>query len=156
MLGSSSLVFGFFLTFNEVSIGIILIIVGALLSLIFVYRTIKLGKIKRYYKETYRLKIIDFLLQDSNYTFNENGVIDKTIFDDSQFVYNYQEYKGRDKLTINIPNDDGSKSNNYLTLCDLMVFKTEEDKDGISDKVMVYNGAFGYNIFLLSLSVCYV
>ena len=108
------------------------------------YRFYKWHYSHKYYKENYRAKILEYLLSNCDYSFDEEGQISEKIFEDSQFGGYYEKYCGLDKLTINIPNDDNSKSQNYLTLCDLEVTKTVEDSDGDEREVTVYEGVFGY------------
>lgn len=138
------------------SVGIILIIVGFISLLVFlvvpgiilivagIARMVNVNKTVNYYKDNYREKLIEFLLKGYDYSFTEKDKIEEKVFKDSQFGGYYHDYKGADKLSINIPNDDGSKSNNYLTLCDLRVTRTERDSDGDSNTVVVYQGVFAY------------
>jgi len=125
---------------------IILSIIGAVLFGFGIFRMVKVGSAQKYYKENYSKKVLDFLLKDNDYTFDEFGKIEEYIFKNSQMgtTNHYDYYKGEDLLSINIPNDDGSKSNNYLHLCDLDVTKIESDSDGDDREVTVYKGVFGY------------
>lgn len=124
--------------------GFFLLVVGLLAVIVGFVRLYNSNKVKKYYKEKYREKIMNFLFKGVNYTFDSQGQIESNIFDQSQFEGNYDRYCGLDKLSINIPNDDGSVSDNYLTLCDLKTTKTETDSDGNTRTVTVYEGVFGY------------
>lgn len=116
-------------------------IVGIVFSII---RFVRRSKAVSYYMDTYRDKIIDYLLKGHNYYFNADSFIKEEIFEKSQFEGYYERYTGEDLLVINIPNDDGSESSVNLNLCDLDVTKTEEDDDGDTHTVTVYSGVFGY------------
>lgn len=130
--------------FNVFSSFYMLIIVGILAIISGFVRLYKSSKIKEYYKDKYREKIMSFLFGNHKYSFDRHGKIDSSIFKASQFEGRYEKYCGSDIISINISNDDGSASNNYLTLCDLNVTKTETDSDGNSRTVTVYKGVFGY------------
>lgn len=107
-------------------------------------RAYNTSKSMNYYKNNYKEKVINCLLSGYDYTFNPFGQISSSIFDSSQFARFYDRYSGSDQLSINIPNDDGSKSNIDLTLCDLKVTKIEKDDEGNEREVNVYKGVFGY------------
>jgi len=124
--------------------GVIFFVYSFISSIIWLSRNINFNKAIKYYKETYRDTVLEYLLKDYDYTFEKDGKISGKIFDDSQFAGNYDDYTGCDKLSINIANDDGSKSDNYLTLCDLEVTEEVEDSDGDERTVTVYKGVFGY------------
>lgn len=115
-----------------------------------------------YYKKEYRTRAIDFLLKGSEYTFNPESSISYGILDDSQLFGLYDDAVCEDRLSINIANDDNSKSNCYLNLCDLKLTRQEErtvndfhhnhghfhshihhTRKEIVD-VPVYKGMFGY------------
>lgn len=129
MIGSGAFLFAV--------LGIAFIIIGAI-------RTVNTTSAARYYKKNYRGLILDYLLKGYEYSFIPEGKVSERIFKDSQFGGYYEDYNGTDKLTISIPNDDGSKSGCDLTLCDLNVTKTVEDSDGDTRTVTVYKGIFGY------------
>lgn len=144
-------VFGFIvftISFDLISSGIpfiTLLMIGSIIGVIIGFvRLYNSNKIKKYYKEKYREKIMSFLFEGVDYAFDSQDQIDSNIFDQSQFEGYYERYYGSDKLSINIPNDDGSKSDCYLNLCDLKATKTETDSDGDTRTVTVYKGVFGY------------
>ena len=86
----------------------------------------------------YNDKIVEFLFKGIDYTYDSFGSIERWIFTDSQFlpgnVYSAGNMPVRDKLVVNIPNQDGSKSKCNLTLCDVIVGHDE----------FVYFGIHGY------------
>ena len=86
------------------------------------------------------------MLKEYEYKYDELGKIDEIIFQSSQmgFRNDYDRYSGEDLIVINIPNDDGSKSDNYLHLCDLDVVDIHRDEDGDTTETTVYKGVFGY------------
>jgi len=148
VFGVLALFCGFGITFGaEMPIGALLLVFGVIFIILGAWRTINSGKANKYYKDNYRGKIIGFLLKDEKYSFDEFDRISERIFKESQFAGYYEDYEGRDKLIINIPNDDGSESNCDLSLCDLKVTKTEEDDEGNETTVTVYSGVFGYIYF---------
>lgn len=128
----------------ETILGIILMILGFVFCMLSIVMFFKSSKVIKYYKDNYRASILDYLLKGYEYSFSSNEGIEENIFKDSGFAGYYEDYDGSDKLRVNIPNDDGSNSGCYLTLCDLDVTKTERDSDGDSRTVTVYNGVFGY------------
>lgn len=134
----------FFFMCGAGNIGIFSILMGIFLIIFGAGRTINTNSASRYYKKNYRAQILDYLLKGYEYSFSPESKISRTIFKESQFGGYFEDYEGSDKLTINIPNDDGSKSGCYLNLCDLNVTKTVEDSDGDTRTVTVYKGAFGY------------
>lgn len=112
-----------------------------------------------YYKKEYRNRALEFLLKDKEYTFDENYRFEESIIKESQMIGEFDKFESSDMLSINIPNDDNSKSNCYLTLCDLKATREEErvvNNDLLRDEeyfpikrtetytVDVYNGVFGY------------
>ena len=56
----------------------------------------------------------------------------------------YDRYCGFDKISVNIPSDDGGMTGVYLNMCDLNVIKIEKDDEGNKIEKCVYAGAFGY------------
>lgn len=128
----------------ETVLGIIAIILGFVFCMLSIAMLFKSSKATKYYKDNYRSLILDYLLKGYEYSFSAYDKIEEEIFKASKFSGYYERYDGSDRLKINIPNDDGSKSDCYLTLCDLNVTKTERDSDGDSRTVTVYNGVFGY------------
>lgn len=127
--------------------GFAIVVISICLLVISIVMMFKSSKVEKYYKSTYREKFIGYLLNDIDWSFKEKDGIDEEVFKCSQFSGCYDDYKGTDKLNINIPNDDGNKSNYYLTLCDLDVTKTDRDSDGDRHTVTVYSGIFGYAHF---------
>jgi hypothetical protein len=132
-----------FLTMNWFLIlaGAVLIISGiGIISLIYEadFRKIKLK---------YASQVVDCLLKDYKYSYSELGHIQESIFRNSPFWTYYEDFKGEDLLTIDIPNDDGTPSGVILQACDIKTTKTEtyEDSDGDTHTrtVTVYNGVFG-------------
>lgn len=130
-----------------ISLLVVLVVPGIILMTVGIVRIVNANKVISYYKDNYREKLMAFLLKEYNYSFTETDKIEEKVFKDSQFGGYYHDYKGADKLSINIPNDDGSKSSNYLTLCDLRVTRTERDSDGDRRTVIVYQGVFAYIYF---------
>ena len=116
------------------------------------------GKSYSYYKNEYRNRALDFLLKGMNYTFNQESDLSEDIVINSQLIGEFDEFECKDRLSINIPNDDNSNSNCYLNLCDLEVTREEErDIDSSFDEdspfhssttktvtIDVYKGMFGY------------
>lgn len=118
------------------------------------------SKTYAYYKKEYRKRAIDFLLKENEYTFNDNFELNESVVVNSQLLDYFEELECKDMLSINIPNDDNSKSNCYLNLCDLKATREEtrevssfiDDDDSLFDgmsrtetvTVDVYKGMFGY------------
>ena len=156
IIGFLIIVIGFIFAFN-----LIFIVIGVVMLVSGIIGSNKEKQINNHYKDKYIENILQRLLEGYNYTFDRYGQVSEGIFRQSHFVYNYDRYKGMDKLSINIPNDDNSKSNSNLTLCDLNVIKREEDDDGNTKDVSVYEGVFGYVDFpcefkcLLSINTKY-
>lgn len=144
IFGFIAFIISFGLVGADIPFGMILLIASIIGVIIGFVRLYNSNKVKKYYKEKYRDKVMSFLFKGIDYTFDSQGQIESNIFDQSQFEGYYERYCGLDKLSINIPNDDGSVSDNYLTLCDLKATKTETDSDGDSRTVTVYEGVFGY------------
>jgi hypothetical protein len=105
------------------------------------------GRANKYYEENYKAKAIAILLEEGKYSYNRTGYIDRNIFKESQIAGYFERYTGEDLLSINIPNDDGSLSQTYFTMCDVKATKTERDSDGDTRTVTVYDGIFGYITF---------
>lgn len=97
---------------------------------------------KKYFKNNYRKKIIDYLLNDYDYHFREEGWPMSWDFDHSQFVKSYDFCSTSDCLIINIPNDDGSKSKVDLKICDLYAYDIHRDEEGNVSHSKVYKGMF--------------
>lgn len=161
IIGIILLVLGFVNFFN--GSGIVFIFIGFALLCFTTMVNAKSTIAKRNYRNKYINEILDCLLEGYDYKFESDGKIEGSIFDKSQFVTNYDIYKGSDKLTVNIPNDDGSVSSTYLTLCDLDVYKIETriefnsfnntNNNSFNNnhghkvekvEVNVYKGVFGY------------
>lgn len=141
---------GFVFTFNGSLFGIMLIILGIILIIVGIVRVSEKSKVINYLNNNYKSKIMYLLLKDNVYTFSENNKIKVDIFLDSQFGDNFDIYDGEDLLSINIPNDDNSKSSTYLNICDLKVIRIEEDDEGNRHEETIYAGAFGYINFPFS------
>lgn len=146
-------------------IGIVFVFLGIIFLLIGSATSSKKAVEKRNYRNKYIGEVLSCLLEGYTYKFDSEGKIDESIFDESQFVDKYDIYEGSDKLSINIPNDDGRASSTYLTLCDLDVKKIEIRRKSVNTfgidqdtfntgfggdyedeefKVNVYRGVFGY------------
>lgn len=123
--------------------GIAFIFFGVFLCIFYGAKLGLSSKAREYYKSNYISQILDFLLSDYNYEYDKTGEIDQKVFESSCFGGDYDDYNGEDKLTINIPSNDG-KMYSKLILCDLDVTKTEEDDEGNKKTVTVYSGVFGY------------
>lgn len=108
------------------------------------YFYMKVNKIKFKYKKEYMEKIIDFLLKGHDYVYVIDEMIGPKIFLESQFCETYREYNGGDRLSINISNDDGTKSSTYLNLCHLEVTDIVKESGNKRSTVVVYDGVFGY------------
>lgn len=120
------LAIGFFTVMTK--IGIVLIIVGFVFLVASSDSINRIKESRRKYRDKHIDKILDCLLEGYNYKFESNGEISPRIFEDSQFVNKFDIYKGSDKLSINIPNDDGSASSTYLTMCDLDVYTIDFER----------------------------
>ena len=107
-----------------------------------------------YLKRKLRLDLLSFLLKNNEYSFDSRGILNENIFKQSQFVDVYSEYESSDKLVINIPNDDGSKSKTSLTVCDLVVKQRKSNMNGQIEDFVVYRGIFGYVYFTNSIKGC--
>lgn len=138
---------------------IINFIVGIITFVIwlFVASNVKLeNKTYAYYKKEYRQRAIEFLLKDCDYTFNDNSELRERDVVNSQLIGFFDDLECKDRLSINIPNDDNSKSGCYLNLCDLKATKEEtREVNSFHDDdfpfhrtetvtVKVYEGMFGY------------
>lgn len=93
----------------------------------------------------YKDQIIEFLLKGQPYSFDRKGTISQKVLIDSGMANSgrIDEYKCSDKLTLNIPNDNGSASQTNITLCDIRATYTTTDSDGKTDTTVVYDGIFG-------------
>ena len=127
--------------FTLIGAAIAIIISLIIISSIFSY---KWGKFKNKYAD----KIIECLLEGYSHQFQPNGFIESSIFRSSCFCDYFEDYSGRDLLTVDIPKDDGSPSGTNLNVCDLRTTKevTKTDSEGRSYKQtqIVYSGVFGY------------
>lgn len=97
---------------------------------------------KKYFKNNYRKKVIDYLLKDYSYYFKEEGWPMSLDFEHSQFVKRYDCCFASDCLIINIPNDDGSKSKVDFKICDLYAYDIHRDDEGNVSHSKVYKGMF--------------
>lgn len=145
-------VFMFFLCFacvvlQQIELVAVFIGISILFFFIGINKKLNIQKARRYYEREYKDQAIGYLLKDYKYNYERNGQINSNIFDNSQFERFYDRYSGLDKLSINIPNNDNSVSDNYLTLCNLDVERREEDDEGEVRYVSVYRGVFGYAEF---------
>lgn len=100
-------------------------------------------KANNYYKNKYSDKVIALLFNDHKYSFSSIGYIRRSIFLQSEFVDVFSKCWGKNLLTVNIPNDDNSESNNNLVLCDLDVIEIIKDKENTYEE-KVFEGIFGY------------
>jgi len=141
-------ILGLFLIFSTQFFFIL--IIGIIFLIIGFSKNIQKSGLMNYLSSTYKAQIIDYLLKDHPHTYDHNDYLDEKIFNDSQFhdygfmKNRYDVYEGEDLLKINIPNDDGSKSDNYLSLCDLLVEEIETNEDGEKQTYTIYDGTFGY------------
>ena len=134
--------FGFVITLNKKSA--IMAVISMVLFNISIIKLKYRSKTLRYYKENYREKIINYLLKDTKHYFYEFGEIDSSTFDESQFSKgSYNRYYGKDYLVVNIPNDDNSRSNVDLRICDLNVYDETRDEEGNTSRHTCYKGMFG-------------
>ena len=140
-IGITFLIIGFVTFF---SVGMIFFVLGIILLASSAAASYKKEAKKREYRDKYIDKVLNCLLEGYEYTFDREDKIEESIFDSSQFAYDYDIYKGSDKLSINIPNDDGSPSSTYLTLCDLEVEKIEyrEVDDSFGSNQNDFNKSF--------------
>lgn len=111
------------------------------------------------YKEQNMPKILEFLLKGYKYDYAMDKYIPEEVFEKSPFADKFDEYKGEDLLSVNIPNDDSTQSNTWFHISDLRITKQEErinyyvDKYGNTQKevehytVSVFKGAFAYVTF---------
>lgn len=139
---------GLFLTFFKNFF--LILIIGVIFLIIGFSKNIQKSGLMNYLSSTYKAQIIDYLLKNHTHAYSQEDYIDEKIFNDSQFhdhsfMKNYYDvYEGEDLLKINIPNDDGSKSENYLSLCDLLIEEIETNKEGEKQTYTIYDGTFGY------------
>ena len=122
---------------------------AGILLFVGIFKRVKISKARKYYVNNYMSKITDYLFDGTKYSFDRNKKIKKSIFKNSGLYGRFDKYYGCDTLRVNIPNDDGSISNNYVTLCDLNVMKTYLDLNRKSfmpqiEQSTVFNGVFGY------------
>lgn len=114
------LIIGFVLFFTIIGIlpGIICLIVA-------IYRALKTKKVEESYMEKYNEIIVEYMFKEMDYTYETSGYIERWMFTESQFLPSMVNGAGvmgvNDKLVINIPNQDGSKSKCNLTVCDVFV-----------------------------------
>ena len=92
----------------------------------------------------YKKQFVDYLLQDTTHTYEENGIVNEEMFRKTGLGMDYKIYTGEDKLTLNIPNDDGTDSEVYLEIGDVCASVIVEDDDGSTRKVPRFNGCFGF------------
>ena len=140
--------FGMFLTFSFGNF--IILIIGIVLLVIGLSKNIQKSNLMDYLSSTYKDQIIDYLLKGTEYTYDQKDYLDEKTFNRSQFESygfmknRYDVYEGEDLLKLNIPNDDGSKSETYLSLCDLLIEEIEVDEEGHQHNHTIYDGTFGY------------
>lgn len=111
------------------------------------------------FKKKYSHIAFDCLLKGYKYVFNPDSCISQTIFEASGFGGDFDDYRGEDLISIDIPDDDGEPSGVQLNVCDLYVTRQEErevvvhNQDGSTSTkterytVTVYDGVFGYVSF---------
>lgn len=117
------------------------------------------------FKTKYSSKALDIMFEGYKYKYCPNAMLNEWVFRRSIFYrHSYDDYRGEDYISVNIPNDDGTPSSVVLCLSDLNVTDTYEykDKDGNTQTrtISVYKGALGYISFPLkfkcnlSLNIC--
>lgn len=144
----------FFLIIKVKVAGVISLILALAFFVVYVIMMDKKKKANEIFKHNIRYRILSKLLKGEKYTFVDNEEISESTFKSSQFCDKYSEYNGSDKLTINIANDDGSKSKCDLVMCDLDVrYRTVSENHKIKEE-FVYKGVFGYVYFANSFNVC--
>lgn len=130
--------------FTALSGGLVLCVIGTIVIMVAASMSFNVSKARNSYKDKYLDNIIKYLLKGYDYKFDRYGQIEESVFLESQFETNYDKYRGLDKLSINIPNDDGTRSNTYINLCDLDVISIQIDSEGRKRKYIKYRGVFGY------------
>lgn len=120
-------------------LGTIVIIVGAIISIVC---SGKNARIISRYKE----KAVDFLLKGKTYTYEQKSFISRNNFTTSPFYTGetVDNYEGEDYLRINVPNDDGTASNNWFSVSDICAEHEYTDKDGDKHTQIIFSGVFGY------------
>lgn len=117
-------------------IGIILIISGIIILVI-------RNKNKKYCRNMYREKAINYILKDYDHYFNKDGWAMSWNFEHSQISKKFDLCSSSDCLIVNIPNDDGSSSKVDFKICDLYAYNFYRDKEGNVSHDKVYEGMFG-------------
>lgn len=146
------LIFGIvFLLFTIPSLrfGVNRLFVIAILSIILsICMIMNIRKTKKYYRGDFREKIISYLLEEKKYRFDKNGRISSLDFECSQFAKkSYSCFRSSDLLVINIPNNDGKKSNIDFQIADVDAYELHVDSKGNRSTSDVYQGMFGYVTF---------
>ena len=97
-------------------------------------------------ENNYKEQIINFLLKDKNFSYNKTYFINYETFRNAQICNSLiDEYSWEDFLSINIPKDDGTKSNINFYISDIKAVRIDrdEEKDTFT-RTTVYSGAFGF------------
>lgn len=130
------LFFGLFLINISFELGVVVIVLGLIML-------VKRRKNNRIFRDKYRKKVIDYLLQNNEHYFSENGWALSWEFEHSQISKSFDLCSSSDCLIINIPNGDGSESKVDLKICDLYAYNINRDKNGDISHSKVYKGMFG-------------
>ena len=112
--------------------------------MLFAFLTLQIGSRLSKLGKKYKTQFVDYLLSDCTHTFDQNGVVDEGVFLHIDLVDSYDYYRGEDKLTINIPNDDGSDSVVHFEISDVNVKELVPDGDDGYKEVTRYDGCFGF------------
>ena len=129
----------------------VLFLIGIIITIIGSVRSSKTTMAEIEISKKYKGKLISYLLSDYKHEYDYKRYIDKEMFNRGKFIRikkNYDCYKGEDLISINIPNNDSTPSDCYLTLSDVYAHEIEHytDSEGNhkSRTNILYNGMFGY------------
>ena len=98
----------------------------------------------------YKWQVIAFLFGDMVYRYNQFNFIYQEMFTQGTGINRYRidRYNGEDYLEVNIPNDDGSPSGNWLKMSDVLAEEKHETKDKEGNVQVYYetlfSGMFGF------------
>ena len=125
----------------------ILFIIGAVL----IAAGIVMIKIRQDTKKVLRTdvkkSVIKYLLKDYWHWFMGFGYMEEHEFKNSQFGKTFDCFSSYDTLNINVPNNDGSKSNVYFKISDVYTYNRVFKEDGTYVDKGLYEGVFGYVTF---------
>lgn len=138
---------GFIYLANTNIINRTLLIIWILLLVLAIMMFVLRNKTKKYYNDNYRGEILNFLLKGYRYYFDPIGRLSTQMLEDSQFSKSFDYASTSDVLGIDIPEEDGSKSQVDMYIGDVYSYNIHIDEEGKRTTTGVYSGMFGYSEF---------